>query len=182
MTRIFTVLAALSTLLLIVALVLGLQIADPKLAEQGDEVRYHLWAALFALLFAAFVHAVVLTYFMGTGRWLEETTHAYRISEHWWSENQTLKYRTILPMVGCLLLLILNVPLGAVADPASPVGWDGWGGLSAARIHFVTAAITVGVNVVVNLMEYFALARNGALIDEVLGEVRRIREERGLPV
>lgn len=184
MTRIFTVLAILSTLLLLVAFLLGLDIGDPAVATRAAQqaVSRHFLTALAALVFAALVHAIVLTYFMGTGRWMEETGRAYRLPDRWLQENQSLKYRTILPMVGCLLLLVITGGLGGAADPASPVQFGGFAGLSAATIHLLVASITVGVNVIVNLWEYFALARNGVLIGEVLGEVRRIREERGLPV
>jgi hypothetical protein len=40
----------------------------------------------------------------------------------------------------------------------------------------------VGVNLAVNFMEYAAIARNHALIESVMAQVRRMRAERGLPV
>jgi hypothetical protein len=35
---------------------------------------------------------------------------------------------------------------------------------------------------IVNWFEFLAIDQNGKLVEEVLAEVRRMREERGLPV
>jgi len=85
-------------------------------------------------------------------------------------------------MVGTLFLLIVTGGLGAAADPLSHVQFEGWLGLSAAEIHFLTACLTVGANLIVNFVEYTAIQQNGQLVKEVLSEVQRIRQEHGLPV
>ncbi|MBD3672123.1 MAG: hypothetical protein HUJ26_01240 [Planctomycetaceae bacterium] len=138
--------------------------------------------ALAALVFALLVHAILLTYFMGTGRWLEETSKAYKLSPAYCERSAKLKYSTLPLMVVILVLLIITGGLGAAADPLSHVRFRGWFGLSAADIHFLTACLTIGANLLVNLVEYFAIQQNGHLVKEVLGEVQRIREEHGLPV
>ncbi|HUG93590.1 MAG TPA: hypothetical protein VML55_22305 [Planctomycetaceae bacterium] len=184
MNRIFLSLAVASTAALVAAFVLGLEIEDPRArasAAQSSVGAHVLWG-LAALVLAAMVHALVLTYFMGTGRWMEETTRAYRLPDGWLRENQSLKHRTIPAMIVCLLFLVGTGALGAAADPASAVGFRGWGGLSAGSIHFVAAALTIGLHLAVNLWEYVALERNRELIEAVMAAVRRIREERGLPV
>ncbi|MDB4638213.1 hypothetical protein OAF24_04875, partial [bacterium] len=76
MSRIFSSLCVVSTILLIVALVLGLNIDDAKELSSRGAVSNHMLMALAALVFALLVHAILLTYFMGTGRWLEETSNA----------------------------------------------------------------------------------------------------------
>ncbi len=42
--------------------------------------------------------------------------------------------------------------------------------------------LTIFVNLVVSLSQYLAVSGNAAIIEVVLGDVRRIRLERGLPV
>jgi len=183
--RIFLSLAVFSTLLFIAAFVLGLAIeADQHAPPQTAlaSLRNHSLAALAALIFVALVHAIVLTYFMGTGRWIEETSHAYRLPEAWMGESRSLKYRTIPAMVVSLVLVILTGASGATVDPGSSVDFRGWGQLSATTIHFLLSATTLGINVLVNLWEYLAIHRNNVLIQKVLQEVRRMREERGLPL
>ena len=180
MRRIFLTLAILSNLALVAAFVLGHRIVDARSLD--GRVDAHFGVAILAMIFAALVHSIVLTYFMGTGRWLEETTQAYRLAGDQRAESKSLKYQTVPAMVACLLLLVGTGALGAAADPASPVGFAGWGGLSAATTHLVAALVTVACNGLVNLWEYFALDRNGRLVQQVVDEVRRIRVERGLPV
>jgi len=182
--RIFLTLAILSTVLLVAALALGLSIDDPKEASEATQkfVSWHFLTALAAMVFAALVHAIVLTYFMGTGRWLEETSRAYRLDADWVESSRSLKYRVIPAMSVCLLLLIVTGGFGAAADPASPVGFAGWWGIPPATIHFFSAVLLLGVNFLVNVWEFAALQQNSVLIAEVLEQVKRIRVERGLPV
>lgn len=184
MKRTFLTLAVVSTALVVAALVLGLQIGDPKVAVRAVQMRVsvHLLTGLAALVGTALVHAIVLTYFMGTGRWLEETCRAYSLGDRFHEENQSLKYATLPWMGGSLLLLITTGGLGGAADPASAVAWEGIGAVSAGQLHFFVACTTLAVNLLVNVQEYLAINRNGALVNEVLAEVRRMRTERGLPV
>ena len=182
--RIFLPLAGLSTVTLIVAMALGLAIGDPKVATTAVQagVQYHFLSALAALCFATLVHAIVLTYFMGTGRWIEETSSAYQLPTAFFEKNQTIKYRTIPAMVGSFMLLLFTGALGAAADPAAPIQFQGWFGIAPATLHLTAAILTIAANVGVNYLEFLALERNGEIVEQVLAEVRRIRLERGLAV
>src|SRR6478609_6637811 len=117
MKRIFLTLILVSTALLIAAFVLGLEIGDPRSVSPSTRrlMSYHLLTSVAALIFAVLVHAVLLTYFMGTSRWMEEARAAYHFDARWSVENRQLKYRAIPVMVLCLVLLILNIPLGALS-------------------------------------------------------------------
>ncbi|MBW3540639.1 MAG: hypothetical protein KY476_10235 [Planctomycetes bacterium] len=183
MKRIFLTLSVLSIGLLAASMVLGRGIDDPAAASRAGQgsVGTHLLVGLGGLVFAAMVHALVLTYFMGTGRWMEETSRAYALADDARRENQTLKYRIVPALVGCVLLLVLAGATGAAADPASPADFT-IGAVSSATLHYLAAVAAVGLNLVSYVWEYLALERNAELIDRVMREVRRIREERGLPV
>ncbi len=182
MKRIFLTLTIVSALLLIAAFVLGLEIGDPRSVSAATRrlMSYHLLISVAALIFATLVHAVLLTYFMGTSRWMEEARLAYKLDPRWNTENRRLKYQTIPLMAACLVLLILNIPVGAMTDRGN---WMLPGGheLSPSRFHLVFAVVTIIVNLAVNAAEYRSIHRNGQLIGEVLIEVRRIRQEHGLP-
>ncbi|RPI87766.1 MAG: hypothetical protein EHM42_04930 [Planctomycetaceae bacterium] len=93
-----------------------------------------------------------------------------------------MKFRMYPAMTLCLVLLIVTGGYGAASDPASAVGFKGYGPLSAGQVHLTIAAITLLVNSTVNMYEFLALSKNGRLIDEVLARVRQIRVDRGLPV
>lgn len=184
MVRIFLPLAGLSACFLVVALVLGFMIEDPRTRSVAVQatVQHHFLAAVGALVFATFVHAIVLTYFMGTGRWIEESSSAYRLDPGFYRQSTKIKYRTIPLMVICFLLLLLTGVLGAAADPASPWHSKGWGEMSPGSIHMAAALTTLAANLVVTFFEFIALEKNGELVDQVLAEVRRIRLEKGLAV
>jgi len=177
-------LAMAGTAALVVALILGLSIEDPRAATTAAQasVQYHFLTALGALCFATLVHALVLTYFMGTGRWIEETSNAYRLPPTYFERNQRIKYRTIPAMVGAFVLLLVTGALGAAADPASPMQSAGAFGFSAATVHLIAACAAVLANTGVYFLEFSALERNGMIVEEVLAEVRRIRIEKGLAV
>lgn len=113
---------------------------------------------------------------------MEEARAAYKFDTRWSEENRQLKYRTVPVMAVCLLLLIANVPLGAMAVDGASWVLPVVGSVSRSGMHLVFAVFTVVVNLAVNVMEYRAIRRNGELIVDVLGEVRRIREARSLPV
>ena len=184
MTRIFLTLAVCSTLVLAAAFGLGLSIEDASRRDMAvqSRVAVHFLTGVASLVFAVLVHALVITYFMGTGRWLEETCSAYRLGNDWQARSRALKWRLYPAIVGSLLLLILTGALGGAADPASVVAFQGIGGLLPNQVHLVVAVVTLCFNLAVNLFEYRALRRNGALVSDVLEQVRSIRQERGLDV
>lgn len=177
MNRIFSTLAILSNLGLLAAFWLGWNIEDAAgvSEEAGRQVGLHFLTALGASIVALLVHAVSLTYFMGTGRWVEETSEAYELGPEARAENIRLKYRMLPGMILCVLLLIGTGALGAIADPASQTALP-----AAATIHFTLACVTLLANVLVSWIEQKAIFRNGQLVDAVLAEAQRIRGERGL--
>ena len=184
MKRIFLTLALLANLTLGYAVWRGLNVGDPT--EQSLEIRrqvgLHMLIGLGALTFAAFVHAIALTYFMGTGRFLEETTKAYSLPSEYYDRSRKLKYRMLPGMVFCLLLLVSTGALGAVADPATHTSLQPLLNISDSRIHLAGAVMTLVVNLLATLQEYLSVSGNSSIIDHVLAEVQRIRLERGLPV
>jgi hypothetical protein len=175
--RIFLVLSTLSNLLLAVTLVLGWRIGDPRDLDPAtaDSVALHFLVALGTCLVVILVHAVALTYFMGTGRWIEETCGAYSLGEAARRENIRLKFRVIPGIVVCFLLVLATGSLGAIADPAASMNLAG-----AATIHFTLAVTLLVTNVLVSWLQCGCIARNGRVVNEIVDEIRRIRREKGL--
>lgn len=178
MSRIFLTLSVIANASLLGAFALGWSIDDPaSLAPAGRNlVTWHfLFSVLVAALLVLLVHAVSLTYFMGTGRWIEETCEAYKLGESARKENIRLKYRVIPGMVLCIALLVLTSALGAMADPAANMRLS-----HGASIHLAAAVATVLANLLVSWVEYDSIARNGDLVEQVVADVNRIRADRGL--
>jgi hypothetical protein len=177
MTRIFLSLSTLTNLGLAWAFWLGWSIDDPRslAVEAQAEVTWHFLVALGAGVVVLLAHAVALTYFMGTGRWIEETCEAYALGPAARQENIRLKYRALPGMVACVLLLLATGAFGAISDPAANFQLA-----SARTIHFTLATITLLGNILASWLEYVGIARNGRIIQVVVAEVTRIRQERGL--
>ncbi|MGD9854684.1 MAG: hypothetical protein AB7U20_07005 [Planctomycetaceae bacterium] len=174
MTRIFLALAALSNLSLGIVFVLGWMVVRPGDAT-GVPLSVHFLGGLAAVTLTLLVHAVVLTYFMGTGRWIEETTQAYALSIDNRRENVRLKYRTLPGLVGAITLLIVTGAFGAAADPGAGLNWP-----AAGTVHMLLACVSLLVNLAVSGLEYQTIQRNGRLIEQIMDRVRAIRRERGL--
>lgn len=177
MSQIFTFVALLGNVALLVTLWLGLQIEDASALTDAArrQVSLHFLFALGTGFFVLFVHAVVLTYFMGTGRWIQETCEAYRFTGDARKMNIRFKYRVIPGMLFCFLLVIVTGAFGAIADPGSNMQLA-----SGASIHFGLAITTVIVNILVNVVQYQAITANSQLVTQVYEEVRQVRRERGL--
>lgn len=179
MSRIFLTLSSVANGALLFTLILGWRIVDPASLEPGvrNAVTWHMLTALGAALLVLLVHAVALTYFMGTGRWLEETCEAYSLGEDARRANIRLKYRVIPGMVACMILVVVTGAFGAMADPAAntPRPW-------AASVHLALALATLLTNVLVSWVEQRAIVQNGRLVDAVVERVTQIRLARGLDV
>ena len=177
MNRIFLVLSVIANSLIGVTLLLGWRIGDPAQFDPAtaDAIGLHFLVALGTCLLVLLVHAVALTYFMGTGRWIEETCGAYQLGEEARAENIRLKFRVIPGMIVCFVLVIATGALGAVADPASRTSFG-----SASTVHFVLAVALLLVNSLVSWVEARCIARNGRIVSEIVEAVHRIRREKGL--
>jgi hypothetical protein len=182
--RIFLTLAIVSNILLAGATYFGLQIEDPKSiqVESIAGVSRHMLTGMGALCFATLIHAIVLTYFMGTGRWMEETITVYQLDKAPLKEGQTLKYKAVIWMVVSISFLLGIGAFGAAADPASAVGFKGWFGIPPATLHFFVVCVALSLNFLVNMWEYQMISRNGTLINQIMEQVRKIRLEKGLAV
>lgn len=176
MNRIFSTLAVISNLGLWVTFILGWTVVSPGVdGATGLPLTVHFLTALAALTLTLLVHAIVLTYFMGTGRWIEETSQAYQLGIDSREENIRLKYRTLPGMVGCIVLLIVTGGFGAAADPGAGLKMA-----SAKTIHMLLACASLLVNAMVSFLEYQSIERNGRLVEQIMTSVRTIRKEHGL--
>jgi len=191
--RTFLSLAIIGTLLFAFTLTLGLNInvpesareqktnvqtsmSDEELAARND-INFHMGVAMGSLVFALFVHSLVVTYFMGTGRWIEETCEVYQLGEQHRKENKKLKYRVVMLITLCFTLFMATMCLGAMNMFR---GFSGWFGVPLSTTHFLFACTMICINLMTNIYEYQSIHRNAGLISDVIRHVDRIRLERGL--
>jgi hypothetical protein len=173
MTRLFLILAPLNAALLIGALFSGVVSWRQSGSDRNAEVYLlHFVLGLTTALTTLFVHCLVLTYFLGTGRWVKEVCLAYGLpDENLPGQTRDIKRRNT-PRV--ILAMLLTIAAAASGTAAQQRVWPGW-------VHLTLALTTVVVNLHVFFVEYGNMRLNGQILDAVITDVERIRAERGLP-
>src|SRR5438132_1440730 len=119
MTRIFIVLAATDTLLLLLSYALGVvSKLRHGVDDAGDPIYwYHFLAGLSAAILTLFIHCLIFTYFLGTGRWVKEVKLAYKLSDKplpWLTRE--LKRWVFPPALFAMLAAIATGAAGAAAQ------------------------------------------------------------------
>ena len=181
MTRILSTLAGLSLILLIAALMVGLSIGD--LYHEPNANTLHLATAhrllgIAAALGVVFVESVIATYFIGTSRWCKEVSEAYGLEPELAGKSARLKRRNF-PWSLISILVVIGVgALGAAADPATVrPGTESW-----VIVHLLGALAGFAFIALAFFIQGQRIVANHAVIEEIMAQVRRIREERGLEV
>lgn len=173
MTRTFTVLAGIVTLLLLATIGVGLWHFVTEDRAQKDEIYViHFVLGLCTALAILLVHCIIFTYFLGTGRWVKEVTLAYRLPDvPWHKTTRELKRTTFPPALFAMLIAIATAAAGAGAQLKA---WP-W------PVHAGLAFATVLVNLWAFGVEHRNVTTNAGVILDVLAEVDRVRAAQGLP-
>jgi hypothetical protein len=174
MTRIFLVLAALDGAALLAAYAIGWmsKLRNGVLHPEDPTYLIHFSVGLFAAILTLFVHCLIFTYFLGTGRWVKEVGLAYDLpDESLPKRTRELKRRTFPPALAAMLIAIATAAAGAGAQLQE---WP-W------LVHATLATIALVINGWAFIVEYRNVAINAGVIEQVMREVERIRAERGLP-
>jgi hypothetical protein len=181
MSRILLTLASISLVLLATAVVLGLSIGDlyaepfPS-AETQSMATLHRLLGLIAALGVVFVESVIVTYFIGTSRWCKEVVDTYRLDHADVQASTQLKRRTFPWALVGMLAVVGIIALGGASDRATGqpntqdwVQWHLWGAFSG--IVLIAWTYFVAWNNVLT---------NQAIINKLVAEVARVRQERAL--
>ncbi|HEY2882416.1 MAG TPA: hypothetical protein VGJ15_08285 [Pirellulales bacterium] len=179
MARIFTSLALFALALMAAALVLGLVLGDIHGRREPDVLRWatiHRLSGMAAALAIVLVDCIGMTYFIGTGRWCREVVETYELSPDLIARSVALKRRAFPWAILSLLTVIAVGALGAAADPATGrIGTQSW-----VVIHLSCALLGFAFIAAAFFMQVQQIAAHHQVIDEIVAEVRRIREARGL--
>lgn len=173
MTRIFSVLAAINAVALVLSYAVGV------ISKMGDSVRHpenpafliHFNLGLFTAIGTLLVHCLIFTYFLGTGRWVKEVGIAYDLpDEPLPKQTRELKRRTFPPALFAMLITIATAAAGAGAQLKA---WP-W------PVHASLGTIALAINLWAFRIEYRNVSSNATVIERVMAEVERIRAEHGL--
>jgi hypothetical protein len=173
MARIFKIMAALDTLLLLASYALGIASKLLHGVEHAESpiFWYHWLLGLATAVVTLFVHCLIFTYFLGTGRWVKEVKLAYRLPDEPLPKlTRDLKRRVFPPALFSMLAAIATGAAGAAAQ-VRVAPWE---------LHFALATLTLLVNLWAFRIEIRCLQTNVRVLDEVLVEVDRLRTVHGL--
>ncbi len=185
MNRIFATLAVFSIVALVATLLLGFAIGDlndPAL-RQSDQLPQlvklaivHKMAGLASALVIVLVNSIVVTYFVGTGRWCKEVVETYSLDRELIRRSVVIKRRTFPWAVLAMLAVVGVSALGAAADPGRmQPGTENW-----VLPHLVGALAGIAFIAWAYFIEAKRIGEQQDVISQVLSEVKRIREERCL--
>ena len=152
--------------------------ATAELTPRRDRVRLHWLFGLSAALVTVLVNSVTVTYFIGTSRWCKEVSETYGLDPQLVSRSNHLKRRTFPWAVTSMLTVVGVVALGGAADPAT--GREGtalW-----VTPHLLGAMTGLMIVAWIFFVEWQNIAANHEVINDVMTEVRKIREAKGLEV
>lgn len=185
MDRIFTSLASFTILLMLIAigLGLGLHAADPRdvASEAGSPwYRTHFMVGVGVGLTVVLVNSLVMTWFIGTGRWCKEVVETYALDRGFIDRGNRLKRAAFPYALGNMLIAIGVLSLGAAADPSSNLKAAAPGGLSWAQWHWLAAAAAVALIAAASLIEWRTIRAKQQVINDVMAAVNAARRQRGL--
>ncbi len=139
---------------------------------------WHIMMAVFASLVAVLVNSISVTYFIGTSRWCREVVEAYDLDSELIAESNRLKRKTFPWALMGILVILVVVSLGAAADPgtlrATTSRW--------VVPHFFAALAGVALVALSYMIQVGNIHSNMRIVEQILGEVREIRRQRGLDV
>ena len=166
MHRIFLGLAVTNGMLLLVAIAMGLMAVGEPRVPGATWVGLHILVGLLATMTTLLVHAIAFTYFLGTGRWVKEVVHVYKMPEWVLAQAVRNKRRAFPFELGSMALV------GGAAWTGAGTHAQGWPSL----LHLAAATAALAFNIGAYALEYAAIVAQARLILEVKDRADRQRE------
>ena len=179
MERVFSRVALFAIVLMLATAGLGIWIGDLHGQSDPQILRWgtvHRLSGIFAALMVVLVNSMVVTYFIGTGRWCREVVETYGLPASLVARAKGLKRAAFPWSVIGMLAVVGIVALGGAADPATGrPGTQNW-----VTPHLLGALALTALIAWCFQSQLPRIRRQQALIEEVLGLVQAIRRDRGL--
>jgi hypothetical protein len=181
MSRILLTLSFISLLLLVAAMLLGLNVGNlyerPMPGEATlHSATVHRLTGVAAALAVVFVESVIVTYFIGTSRWCREVVETYHLDPAKVVASNRLKRKTFPWALVGMLAVVGVAALGGASDPATgrpnTQAWSYW--------HLVGAFSGIALIAWTYFVAWNNVLANHAIVQSIVADVARIRRERGL--
>lgn len=176
MNRIILGLAVSNYALVAITAYLGLLTVPRDALTRGqDYFHVHFAMAMTTALYTIFVHCLVFTYFLGTGRWVREAAAAYSLDGSLSAKSHACRLRAFGLALSSILLVVAAIASGAWTDTADPA-WKDW----SLMLHRILPAGTYLFMILAYRIQYRAVVEHIGLTELVMSDVERIRRQRGL--
>lgn len=152
--------------------------AEGEFAQPRQWMTLHMLLGSVAALVSVLVSSITITYFVGTSRWCKEVCETYQLAPALAEQSTRLKRSTFPWTLVGIGAVIFVVGLGAAADP-SGANWRQSANL--VLPHYLAAMACLVVVAASYWVQGSRIADNYRVIEGVLAEVRRVRQERELP-
>jgi hypothetical protein len=146
--------------------------ADERFQAPRGRMTLHMLLGAGGALLAILVNCITITYLIGTSRWCKEVCETYRLPADLAERSTRLKRSTFPWAVTSVLAVILVVGLGAAADPS---GANFNRSAQFVTPHYLGAMVMLLVVTGSFWVQIQRIAENYAVIEEILGEVQRVR-------
>lgn len=138
----------------------------------------HMLFGVAGALVVVLVNSISVTYFIGTSRWCKEVAETYQLDPQVIARSNAIKRGAFPYALTSMLTIVGVIALGAAANPGtSQPGTEFW-----VTPHLIGAFVGTGLIGWTFLVQIGRITLNNGLINEILAQVRAIREERGLDV
>jgi hypothetical protein len=185
LNKIFRVLALFAIMFVLATGCLGFALRSVDIRDIHDTAgqrwaTIHRLSGVAAALAVVLVNSIVVTYFVGTSRWCKEVAETYQLAPTFVARGNAIKRRTFPLCVANMLIAVGIVALGGAGDPAGTFRGTPPPGLTWTNVHFIAAVTGLCFIAWASLHQYANIIAQQVLINDVMGEVKRIRTERGL--
>lgn len=156
------------------------QQAKLKLAhERYDAVSRPMWVHVLlgtaAALMTVLVNSIAVTYFVGTSRWCKEVSDTFGLGFDYIQRSAQLKRQSFAWSLLGIFTILAVLALGAAADVH---GANRERASAFVMPHYVAALAGMVVIAFAFWMQGQKMLANGELINEIMQQVQRVREER----
>jgi hypothetical protein len=165
MLRVFKSLAVGDAIVLAGALFTG------WIADSDRLINLHIALSVFASLLTALIHAAAFTYFTATGKMIRQAVFIGKLDIHYSEEVARLKTSIARSVGWAMLVLLINIALGATVWRQPHHHW--W--------HLASAGATIMVTAYAFLHQANLIAVNAGLMDVVMNEYNAKRDSAGAP-
>lgn len=155
-----------------------LQAAADNVLLPGGRFTIHFQLGLATALAVTLINSLSVTYLIGTSRWVKEVCDAYELDNKYVNESKKIKRSTFPWSIMGVLSILAIIAFGAASDPGTGMTTTA----SWVSTHLMVAMAGTAVIVIAIFVQASNLQVNADIINQVVDDVRREREARGLPV